>query len=286
MIRYYIKKGKQNIHITEWGTKDKPVIVCIHGLGSTSLSFIEVANELQTEFNLIAIDLPGHGHTTPFECKNDYESPNLAKWLKEILYQLEINDHYLLSHSWGSALALFYQAAFPEEVNGNILIDGGYYLKRLRQETMEEEADYYEEDFDGYIFEDWERFAEPEKANVNRWSPLLDEAIKDLGVELNNKVRWHALGKTARHVIEALHNFETEEIYEKLPSDITILRSTLPISWNDYRSRCTKIFKEKTGGSVLEVPETSHMLHWDKPEVVVAEVRKQWLSDGTHLLKN
>jgi pimeloyl-ACP methyl ester carboxylesterase len=166
------------------------------------------------------------------------------------------------------------------------LIDGGYYLKRLRHVTMEEEAAYYEEDFDGYIFEDWESFAEPEKSNVNRWSPLLDEAIKDLGVELNNNVCWHASGKTARHVIEALHKFEVEEIYEKLPADITILRSTLPISWNDYRSRCTKIFKKITGGSVIEVPETSHMLHWEKPEVVVAEVKNQWLSDGTHLLKN
>lgn len=280
MIRYYIQKGNQEVHITEWGNRGLPVIVCIHGLGSTGLSFIEVADDLQSDFNLFAIDLPGHGRTQPFQSKEDYESPTLAEWMRETLNQLEIGQHYILSHSWGSALALFYQSAFADVVKGNILIDGGYYLKRLRHETMEEEANYYEKDFEEYIFDDWESFAGPEKQNVQRWSPLLDAAIKDLGKEENNKVRWHATGNTARQVIEALHKIETEEIYEKLPSDILILRSTLPVSWNEYRSKCAMIFKEMTGGTVKEIPQTSHMLHWDKPELIVGEVRKLWLSQS------
>lgn len=47
MKRYYISNEKINVHITEWGNNDKPVIFCLHGLGSTSLSFIEIAEELK-----------------------------------------------------------------------------------------------------------------------------------------------------------------------------------------------------------------------------------------------
>jgi predicted esterase len=51
MKRYFINDGNINIHITEWGYKSKPVIFCLHGLGSTSLSFIEIAEELKEELN-------------------------------------------------------------------------------------------------------------------------------------------------------------------------------------------------------------------------------------------
>ncbi len=78
MKRYYINNEKLNVHITEWGGNDKPVIFCLHGLGSTSLSFIEIAEELKEEYRLISIDTPGHGKTPSFEKTEDYEMRNLA----------------------------------------------------------------------------------------------------------------------------------------------------------------------------------------------------------------
>lgn len=63
MKRYYISNEKINVHITEWGNNEKPVIFCLHGLGSTSLSFIEIAEELKEEYRFISVDAPGHGKT-------------------------------------------------------------------------------------------------------------------------------------------------------------------------------------------------------------------------------
>ncbi len=45
MKRYYINDGDIDVHITKGGDKGKPIIFCLHGLGSTSLSFIEIAEE-------------------------------------------------------------------------------------------------------------------------------------------------------------------------------------------------------------------------------------------------
>ncbi len=81
MKRCFIHDGKLNVHITEWGTKSKPVILCLHGLGSTSLSFIEIAEELKGEYRFVSIDIPGHGKTPPFEEAENYEYPKLARFL-------------------------------------------------------------------------------------------------------------------------------------------------------------------------------------------------------------
>ncbi|KFN03510.1 alpha/beta hydrolase family protein [Bacillus clarus] len=67
MKRYFINNEKINVHITDWGNKNKPVIFCLHGLGSTSLSFIEIAEQLKEDYRLISIDAPGHGKTGTFE---------------------------------------------------------------------------------------------------------------------------------------------------------------------------------------------------------------------------
>lgn len=103
MKRYYINNEKLNVHITEWGENNKPVIFCLHGLGSTSLSFIEIAEELKEEYRLISIDAPGHGKTPPFERTEDNEMQNLANWLNEIMNELKI-EHFIFYHIRGEVL--------------------------------------------------------------------------------------------------------------------------------------------------------------------------------------
>ncbi|MGE6540641.1 alpha/beta fold hydrolase [Bacillus luti] len=276
MKRYYISNEKINVHITEWGNNDKPVIFCLHGLGSTSLSFIEIAEELKEEYRFISVDAPGHGKTPPFERTEDYEMHNLANWLNEIINELRIEHFYFLSHSWGSFVALFYLLNHSEKVQGSILIDGGYQTKRLQEETLEEEIAYYEKDFDEYVFYNWDEFFKSEKEAYTRWSPLLELAVNDLGIELDNKVCWHARGTTADNIIRGMHKDETINIYEQLPANIVLLRATVPQIWTDYRDKTVNIFKEKTDSVVKVIPDTTHMLHWDKPEIVIAEIKSNW----------
>ncbi|MCU5673963.1 alpha/beta hydrolase [Bacillus cereus] len=267
---------KINVHITEWGNNDKPVIFCLHGLGSTSLSFIEIAEELKEEYRFISVDAPGHGKTPPFERTEDYEMQNLANWLNEIINELRIEYFYFLSHSWGSFVALFYLLHHSEKVQGSILIDGGYQTKRLQEKTLEEEIAYYEKDFDEYVFNNWDEFFKSEKEAYTRWSSLLEVAVKDLGIEMDNKVWWHARGNTASNIIRGMYKDETIDIYEKLPANIVLLRATVPQVWADYRDKTVNVFKEKTDSIVKVIPDTTHMLHWDKPEIVIAEIKNNW----------
>lgn len=278
MNRYFINDGEINVRITEWGNHNAPIIFCLHGLGSTSLSFIEIAEQLKDEFRIISIDAPGHGKTDPFLSAEEYELPSLARWLNNIIEMLQIEQFFFLSHSWGSFVSLFYLAEFPEKVGGTILIDGGYQSKRLKGQSMEEEVAYYEKDFEDYT-ETWESFlTDAVYGEVSRRSSLLDIAAKDLVLEKDGKYYWHARGITGGNIIKGMHKHETADIFEKLPSDILLLRAALPQEQENYRAMTSKIFEQKTGGKMKKISNTTHMLHWDEPDVVVNEIRKSWSS--------
>ncbi|MGP4062355.1 alpha/beta fold hydrolase [Halobacillus sp. H74] len=277
MKRYFINDGEINVHVTEWGKKSGPVIFCLHGLGSTSLSFIEIAEELKNDFRIISIDAPGHGKTDPFNNSEKYDTPVLANWLDQVIEILKIREFYFLTHSWGSFVALYYLLEHSEKVMDTILIDGGYQTKRRRASTVEEEVKYYEKDFEEHV-ETWEEFLEVAVYGESRRTSLLDLAAQDLALEKNNRYYWHARGETAGNIIKGMHKHETEDIYEKLPHNLKILllRATLPQSEDGYRDLTMSIFQQKTGADTKKIPNTSHMLHWDNPDIVVKEIKRRW----------
>lgn len=277
MRRSLITYKEKIVHLTEWGEAHNPTIVCLHGLGSTSLSFLEVAEELQKNFRIIAFDAPGHGRSEPFDTPIDYEMPRLVEWLHGLLDTLNVSDFYLLSHSWGSFLALHYLVRYPEHILDTILIDGGYQTKRIWSSSLEEEMNYYEKDFDEYVFDSWNDFFLAEKENYLMWSPLKDIAVQDLGVEREGKVCWHAKGETARHIIRGMHLDETEDIYHLLPSGITLLVATVPERLSEIRLQTAETFRKNANGELHIVPNTTHLLHWDNPRVVIDIVLSKWL---------
>lgn len=272
--RYFIQKQLQRIRITEWGNPEKPVIFCLHGLGSTGLSFIEIAHDLKEDYRIISIDAPGHGKTAPFERGEEYEMNNMAEWLNEVIELLEVDSFYFLSHSWGSFVALFYAAEYPDKLRELMLIDGGYQGKRHSIQTVEEEVAYYEEDFE-QAWDTWEDFLALVKSETLSWSSLKMEAAQDLFLYHNHQYYWHARGETAGHIIRAMHKDEVEDIYHKIKNPVLLLRASLPESLSETRKKTADLFS-KTKGEVKCIPGTTHLLHWDRPEIVVREIRQRW----------
>ncbi|WP_257350780.1 alpha/beta fold hydrolase [Pseudalkalibacillus decolorationis] len=276
MKRYFVQHGEMDVHITEWGDKNSPTIFCLHGLGSTSFSFIEIAESLQDMYRFISIDAPGHGKTAPFQDPRSYEMPKLAFWIDQLVNILKIDRFYFLSHSWGSFVTMFYLLEYHERVIGTILIDGGYQTKRQMDQSLEEEIEYYEKDFEGYVFDTWSEYLEAEKEAYTRWSPLIEVAVKDLAFEKDNKIIWHVRGSTAKSIIQAMHKHETEDIYENLPSNIILLSAGLPYKNGSYYEETTEFFKERTNSVVKIIDNTTHMLHWDSPQTVIEGIKNNW----------
>lgn len=279
MKRYKLECDGISTQITEWGEMGRPVIFCLHGLGSTSLSFIELADVLQDTYRIVSIDAPGHGKTEPFSDECDYQFARFSNWLNRLFEKLEIEKFYFLSHSWGSFIALFYQKEQADRVIGSILIDGGYQSKRLQEMTLEQESAFYETDFEESVAT-WEEFRDvavygPEM----RRSPLLDLAGKDFVRMKDDRYYWHTRAKTAHAILTAMYQDEILDFLDEVKGDnLVLIRATLPISDEPFRQKAVTLWHEKTGGTVISAPSTSHILHWDDPNLVLNVIKEHWTS--------
>ena len=282
MKENYINIDESKVRIHEWGDSQNPTIICLHGLGSTSLSFIELGDLLQTKYHIISIDLPGHGKTPQFVKEEDYEMPSITKWLDKVILEITDEKFYLLGHSWGADIALHYLYTYPSKVIKTVLLDGGYYLKnewyayqKLISEnivSLQSEIEYYLRDFDDYCFDTMQEHINTEKSNYVRWSALLEEATKDLVKVEDNKYKYHANGFTSTGAIKSMYFYPPNTIYDKITNSICLLRSTLPESMNGYRDNLTEKFKNSTCSKVKLIDEAGHMIHWDKPNEVFEEI--------------
>lgn len=279
MKRYTITCQQQSVHITEWGNEQLPTIVCLHGLGSTSLSFIEIAEALADEFRLIAIDLPGHGKTPAFSDPLHYRMKPFTDWIDEVLHILDIKRFYALSHSWGSVLSLYYLIEHADRVLGTILIDGGYHSKRLYGLSVEEEVAFYKQDFEDSV-STWDEFLDIAVYAPNaRRSPSLDQAGADLLRMEEGRFHWHARGETAAAIVRALHHEDVLDFLPDVPPmDIQLYVATLPTDQASIRQQATNRLHEMTQATVHFVPETGHLLHWDSPDVIIEAIRHYWTS--------
>ncbi|MFT3777282.1 MAG: alpha/beta hydrolase [Ottowia sp.] len=85
------------------GGSDLP-LVCLHGIGSGSASWLEVAQALAPRARLIAWDAPGYGESTPLAVDAP-RGTDYAQRLRELLDALGIARCVLVGHSLGALMA-------------------------------------------------------------------------------------------------------------------------------------------------------------------------------------
>ena len=278
----YLDLDGTKVRVNQWGDEEKPKIICFHGLGSTSLSFIELGNLLKNEYCVVSIDLPGHGKTSPFKYEVDYEMPNMVRWIDKVISKITEDSFYLLGHSYGANIAIHYLYTYPSKVIKTMLLDGGYYLKNEwyayqtsisgNITSLQSEIDCFIKELDEYSFTTVEEHIEVEKSNYSRWSGLLEEASKDLVKFENGKYRWHANGSSATEAIKSMYYYPPNSIYDKLPTSICLLQSTMPSSMNEYRDTFARKFEYCTSCKLKKIEGAGHMIHWDKPNEVAREI--------------
>ncbi|MBS4536681.1 hypothetical protein GOQ29_13740 [Clostridium sp. D2Q-14] len=59
MKQHFLDNNNTKVRVCEWGRKENPTIICLHGLGSTNFSFLELGELLGNKYHIFSIDLPG-----------------------------------------------------------------------------------------------------------------------------------------------------------------------------------------------------------------------------------
>jgi len=301
MKEYFITVKGIKIRIIEWGNENNPAMLCLHGLGCTSMNFIEIAETLKEEYRLIAIDLPGHGKTEIFKISKDYDFPKFAKWLDLVVSKLNIKDFYMLGHSWGAFISMFYAAEYGSKIKKLLLLDGGYQLFKTMydydslhgnliwkcksfEERLQTNINWFYKTFDGCQYTDLNKFIEDEKEDYSRWSPLLSKAHLDTSVLENGIYKFHVKGTTAEIIIRTFYNFQVDLTYAAIKNNnisqkILLLYAEMNSNDENYLKLLEimlNIFHAKSGIAIRKLP-LAHMMHWDNPECIIHEI-KNWFN--------
>lgn len=94
-------------HVQQFGPPpgEAPVIVLLHGTGSSSHSWRDVAPMLGLNHSVLVMDLPGHAFTRMPASASEQSLPGMARRVSALLDHLQIRPTLLVGHSAGAAVA-------------------------------------------------------------------------------------------------------------------------------------------------------------------------------------
>ncbi|WP_028392651.1 2-succinyl-6-hydroxy-2,4-cyclohexadiene-1-carboxylate synthase [Bacillus cihuensis] len=162
-------------------------LLLLHGF-TGSLETWRFLGHMLKKYQLIMVDIIGHGSTGSPDNAERYTMLEVAKDLREILEKLSIQKIHVLGYSMGGRLALGFACLYPEYVQSLILESASPGLKTetARQERRIQDAKLANKIIERGILAfvaDWENI------------PLFDSQ-KKLPVEKQQSVRKERLGNT------------------------------------------------------------------------------------------
>jgi pimeloyl-ACP methyl ester carboxylesterase len=109
------------LHVRDSGPRDAPVLVMLHGFGSSLLTWEPWADSLQRDFRVVRFDFPGSGLSSP-DPTGDYRDARTMAVLTALLDTLHVARATLIGNSMGGRIAWSFAAAHPDRVERLVLI--------------------------------------------------------------------------------------------------------------------------------------------------------------------
>jgi pimeloyl-ACP methyl ester carboxylesterase len=120
----YIVLPHLTLAALEWGEPSAPPLVALHGWLDNAASFSALAPLLAPHYRVIALELPGHGHSGRLPAGTSYHYLDQVRAVLAALDALELPRCSLLGHSLGGGIASLVAAAAPARVERLWLIEG------------------------------------------------------------------------------------------------------------------------------------------------------------------
>jgi len=109
------------LHFHEWGDRDAPVVVCLHGVNAHGRRWRRLAEErLAQRFRVLAPDLRGHGFS---DWEPPWSIPTHVHDLLETLDDAGVSHAAFVGHSFGGRLILELAALDADRIERAALLD-------------------------------------------------------------------------------------------------------------------------------------------------------------------
>jgi pimeloyl-ACP methyl ester carboxylesterase len=113
-----VRRIADGVHLVESGKADGPLLLCLHGIGSSSRSFEQLAEDLGPDVRVVRWDAPGYARSADAESAPgiDGYADVAAELVRRLTAGREESAAHVLGVSWGGVIALKLAARHPELV--------------------------------------------------------------------------------------------------------------------------------------------------------------------------
>jgi len=245
-------------------------ILFLHGFGGSTKDWEEIFSLFSSEFQLIAIDLPGFGKSNKPRSDKFYQTDFLVQLIDEILRELKLAEVILAGYSMGGRLALQFACKHPGKVKALILESSspGIKTKSERQLRIKSDAElisFINKNSLKDIFTFWQN------------QPLF-ASQKNLPVKKQNSILLNKINANSKiGLTNSLKNFgqgEMENLWNKLSAikiPTLLLTGALDTKYAAIQHEMDKLL---LNSSHKIIGDAGHNLHLEKPEVFVNLVRE------------
>ena len=104
--------------------KEKPSILLMHGSGLTHIVWsLHEQFYASQGFNVLSVDLPGHGNS---EGPSLESIEQISNWVKSLMNVLGIKKIIIIGHSQGSLVGIDFASRYPDLISSLVLVAGSY----------------------------------------------------------------------------------------------------------------------------------------------------------------
>lgn len=111
------------LHAVEGGRPDRPAVVLLAGFPQTWWAWRKVMPDLAERFRVLAVDLPGQGHSA--RPHGGYDTHTVASHVQAALTALDVPTYWLAAHDIGAWVAFSLALRHEERLHGVALLDAG-----------------------------------------------------------------------------------------------------------------------------------------------------------------
>jgi len=102
--------------------KHQQSLIFIHGSGSDHSLWSHQYAKLHKHYNIVAVDLPGHGRS---QGSGETDVRAYCVWISKLLDVLHLKNSIVIGHSLGAAITLQFALNYPQDIKGIVVVGGG-----------------------------------------------------------------------------------------------------------------------------------------------------------------
>lgn len=125
-MKEYFFKEREIFYKTNQLEKNKPTLLFVHGLSGSSSAWIKYEKKFQQNYNIISIDLRGHGKSVKKRKLKDYALPEFSQDIYLLIKFLHLKNIVFISHSFGTLIAQHFLCQYPNIARAAIFLSPNF----------------------------------------------------------------------------------------------------------------------------------------------------------------